>query len=52
MARASRTGAVIRELARRVQTLMANDAGLLIGPIMLIIVSALFGLWVGIFLLA
>ena len=51
MARASRAGAVLGGLARRAQALIASDAGLLAALIMLFVVSALMGLWVGITLL-
>ena len=52
MARASRGVAVIRELARLIQALMASDAGLLCALTMLFIVSAFIGLWVGLSLSA
>jgi len=48
MARDSRTGAIIREAARRAQALMANEAILLIALSLLFIVSVLIGLWLGI----
>ena len=47
----SRTRFVIREAARLAQALVANDVGLLIALILLFMVSALIGLWVGIILL-
>ena len=48
MTRASRTRAIIQEVARRAQALMATDVGLLIVLIITLIVSVLIGLSVGI----
>ena len=51
MAPTSRTRAVIRDAARLAHALVANDVGLLAALILLFIVSALTGLWLGITLL-
>ena len=51
MAGASGTRALIREATRRVEALLATDVGLLSALIVLFIVSALIGLWLGIVLL-